>query len=159
MKKIVFIFLIVAVFIFLVISAEAKDRRKSFGMGICVGDPVGMNCKYWFTENKAFDISLAWRGNDQIYFHINYLVHNFKSIAKGSLTGEMPLYHGVGVRADRIIQGQGDLSMGIRGVIGVNYLFEEMTGDIFAELVPTLIIEPDTTMMICACIGARYYFD
>ena len=160
MKRATIVFALVFCLVSMLIQGSgAEFKRKRFGLGISVGDPVGMSCKYWLTQKSAFDIALGWQGDDNTYFHIDYLSHNYKSIPKGELTGDIPFYRGIGLRCDRIFTARNDLRLGIRFVLGINYLFEGVPGDIFAELVPTLVIQPDVTAMISASIGARYYFE
>ena len=162
MKKLIIILLLVFVVINLsVMGAEKKAKEPKFGLGICVGEPMGMSFKYWLTKKHAFGIALGWQGKEKTYFHIDYLTHNYKSIPKGELSGEVSSYSGVGmcIISRTVGAGKSEATRGIRGVFGVSYLFEEMPVDIFAELVPTFIIEPETTGLLAASMGARYYFE
>jgi hypothetical protein len=160
MKKIIIILLLL---VFSVISspvtgAEKKVKEHKLGVGICVGEPMGMSFKYWFTKKNAVGIALGWQGKEKTYFHVDYLTHNYESIPKGELSGEVSSYSGVGVSrtADT---GNSKIICGIRVVFGINYLFKEMPVDIFAELAPTVITQPETTGLLAASMGVRYYFE
>ena len=51
-----------------------------------------------------------------------------------------------------------DVGLGIRGVIGVNYLFSDIPLDAFLELVPVFDVTPGTGFGFNGGIGLRYFF-
>ena len=64
----------------------------------------------------------------------------------------------------RYILGRGNklldkTSIGVRVPVGLNYLFDNTSIDIFLEVVPILDLAPQTDFKINAAIGGRYYFN
>jgi hypothetical protein len=68
----------------------------------------------------------------------------------------MPLYYGIGARF-RFGSSQ-KARVGVRGVLGINYLFEQFPVDAFLEFVPVFDLLPKTELELNAAIGIRYYF-
>jgi hypothetical protein len=72
----------------------------------------------------------------------------------GHSKGRLPLYFGIGARLKL-----GDPTrFGVRIPVGVSYIFEEASLDIFFELVPIFDLAPDTDFKVGWGIGIRYYF-
>ena len=67
--------------------------------------------------------------------------------------GILPLYYGVGAR----FLFANDSHLGIRGVIGLNYLFDNVPLDIFLEIVPIFDFIPETELSFNGGIGIRYF--
>ncbi len=66
----------------------------------------------------------------------------------------MPLYYGIGGR----LLNTSDTRVGIRGVIGLDYLFASSPLDLFFEIAPVLDFAPDTQMDLEGGVGMRFYF-
>ncbi|HAM39444.1 MAG TPA: hypothetical protein DCP53_08655 [Elusimicrobia bacterium] len=149
MKKL----LIRTIFLMLVLytssQAQGIESRK-FGIGFMIGSPTGISLKYWLNEVNALTggISLENKGGIQI----NYLWHSFEAIRVTD--GRLPIHYGFGAQS----QFDDHTILGLRGVVGLTYIFERSPFDIFCELAPLLEIGNDAEFRLTASAGARYYF-
>lgn len=148
-RSILFLMLIAMFFPF---TALAQD--DDFGLGIILGEPTGISFKKWTGSQTAIDGAVAWSfsNEDSLHLHADYLIHNFNLIKVER--GMLPVYYGLGLRLkveDRSI-------FGFRIPVGVNYIFDKASLDVFFELVPMLDLAPDTDFRIAGGIGIRYYF-
>jgi hypothetical protein len=141
-------------FLLIFISGAAFAQRSGVGAGIIAGEPTGITLKNWLSKTTAFDVAVAWSfdGPDDFHLHGDYLLHNF-SVFKPR-KGLMPLYFGLGGR----IKFSDKTRVGLRGVIGVDYLFQSAPVDIFLEVAPIFDFTPDTDFSFNAAIGFRYFF-
>ncbi len=147
MKKTIIIALL-AVF---TLSISAQD--SGIGAGLIIGEPTGFSAKYWLSSNDALDAGVAWSmTNNWFHVHADYLRHFFDVIPVES--GKLPLYAGIGAR----IGFGNDIVFGVRIPLGINYLFAEYPIDIFLEVVPGILITPDTKFDMGGGIGVRYWF-
>jgi len=157
-KSILLIFSLVA---FLCDHAMPQDR--GIGLGIIVGEPTGISLKSWQGRSTALDAALAWSfvGDDFIQIHGDYLSHNFTLFEIEE--GQLPFYYGIGGRL-RFIEANGKRQndnrtrLGVRIPLGLAYLFEKITLDIFVEVVPVLNLVPETEFDLNAALGLRYFF-
>lgn len=154
MQHIRFIFL---TFMFiLTINCLALSQDKGFGLGVILGEPTGISGKYWLDERSAVDGAVAWsfyRGSS-IHIHGDYLIHN-----KSAFETEEPLalYYGIGGRlksGDKI-----QTQLGLRGVVGIDYMARTVPIDVFLELSPILDFAPSTEFFFNAGLGARFFFE
>jgi hypothetical protein len=140
--------------LFSVFAANGSGQSAGFGAGIMVGEPTGISLKSWLSRTNAWDAGIAWGFEKQgaLHLHADYLWHNFDLIKIDK--GRLPLYYGIGARflfAD-------DTHFGIRGVIGLNYLFADIPLDLFLELVPIFDLVPGTGIGFNGAFGIRYFF-
>ena len=131
---------------------HAQDKK--FGVGIILGEPTGFSLKYWLTGKTALDAGFAWSFVDENAFQIqaDYLIHNFNLF--NFPEGKLPFYFGIGGR----IKFSNDVKFGIRVPLGIAWIFNDETFDVFFEAVPILDILPETDFTIGAAIGGRYFF-
>lgn len=138
--------------VLLTVSGLAQD--KGFGVGFILGNPTGLSLKAWQTKTTAIDAAVAWSFGkyDALEVHADYLIHNYSiiSVAKGRL----PLYYGLG--ASGVFASE--FALGIRGVVGLDYMFATVPLDVFLELVPSFQLVPKTDFYFDAGIGMRYFF-
>ena len=131
-------------------------QDNGFGLGIILGEPTGISAKHWLSHSKAIDVALAWslEGRDSFTLHADYLNHNFSLIKVEK--GRLPFYYGIG---GRIKFNDGDDSaLGVRVPLGLAYFFENITLDLFVEIVPILQLFPDTDFKLNGVLGVRYFF-
>lgn len=143
----------------IVSAAETKAQagtvtENGFGVGFIVGLPSGLSASLPTGPNNAFnfllgydlskDANLAllgdyvWRRSDLIPVEI----------------GKVSVYYGPGVRLMLADQPEA----GIRGVLGIDYIFEDSPIQALFELSPGINIVPNTRPSITAGIGLRYFF-
>jgi hypothetical protein len=129
-------------------------QDKGVGIGIIVGEPTGISLKNWLSHNTAFDAGVAWsfEGDGDFHLHADYLIHNFNVFKPRK--GRLPLYYGVGGR----LKFSSKTRLGVRGVIGIDYLFAKAPFDVFLEVVPILDLVPGTDFKFNAALGFRYFF-
>ncbi len=129
--------------------------QEGLGVGLSVGEPTGLSLKAWMTPTTAFDWGLAWSFLDgtAVDIHGDYLFH--RNDAFYVERGRLPLYYGMGARLKILDH---DSVVGIRGPVGLEYLFPDSRFGLFGELVPVLDVLPDTRITLNGSLGARYYF-
>lgn len=128
-----------------------------FGIGIELGEPFGVNAKYWLTDILAVDAAAGWSPQDHsaAEIHADLLVHDFDCLR--SISPTMPVYIGGGVFERFRDNNHGDLA-GLRMPIGVSYLFRNCPVDVFAEFSPELIVAPFARGGITGGAGVRFWF-
>jgi hypothetical protein len=135
-------------------SEAATDRR--FGAGVILGEPIGASLKYWLSEQVALDGAVAWSlwNENNFEFHTDVLFHKFDWIPVSR--GRLPFYFGGGIRLK--LQDNDDDRFGVRGPVGLSYLFEDLPLDIFVEVGPVIDFTPKTRGGVTGGVGARYWF-
>ena len=121
-----------------------------------LGEPTGINAKYWLSENSAIDglVGISWQNNDDFTTHVDYLYHlnDVFSVEGHGFT----VYFGGGPRFK--VRDQGDDIFGIRTVGGVSYLLKDAPVDLFAEAGPVFDFTPDFELRYTIAIGERFWF-
>jgi hypothetical protein len=127
-----------------------------FGVGVILGEPTGLSLKCWVTEKTAIDGGVAYSFKDttSFHFHSDFLWHNFDLLPVTH--GRLAVYYGVGGRVK--FERNTDTRAGVRGPIGLAYMFEQAPVDIFVEIAPILDVTPSTKFGINGGVGVRYYF-
>lgn len=134
-------------------SATHARLGGNLGVGFIAGQPSGINGKLWLGETTAIDGTLGFNVfENEISLNADYLWHDFELIRIPQ--GQMPLYYGMGLWT--VIQNHG--AFGVRGVVGVEYLFPTAPLDAFFEIAPGISILPGTDFHAEAGIGMRYFF-
>ncbi|MEW6305517.1 MAG: hypothetical protein AB1705_18730, partial [Verrucomicrobiota bacterium] len=136
--------------------APAARSTDGFGVGTILGEPTGLSLKYWLTAKSAVDGGVAWsfKDNDSFHLHGDYLWHNFDLLPVNK--GRLPFYFGVGGRV--LFEEDRDTRFGVRGPVGLAYMFANAPVDIFVEVAPIIDITPKTKLTFNGGIGVRYYF-
>jgi hypothetical protein len=142
--------------------AMAQDD-KYVGVGFIVGEPTGLDAKFFLNNEHALEFGLAWSlsGQNELHLQGDYLWHRYGLI---DLTNgdEMPLFFGIGARFVFMEDDPGvadtDDVVGIRFPIGLEYIFTNYPFDIFAEIVPILDLTPGSDFDLEGAIGARFWF-
>ena len=139
----------------LLTAAPAAAQSNGVGLGFVFGEPTGVSAKMWSGPSTAIAGGLAWSLADEGATNVygDFLWHSFGLFDLGN-EGLLPLYFGVGGR----LQFEEDTRFGIRGVVGLDYIFPASPIDAFLELVPLLDISPDEDFSLTAAIGVRYFF-
>jgi hypothetical protein len=148
-KKVLLSGILIVIFV-----ANASGQSSGFGAGIMLGEPTGINIKNWISKTTAWDAGIAWGFGKHGAFHLHgdYLWHKYDLINVEK--GKLPLYYGVGAR----FLFTDETRFGIRGVIGLDYLFAGVPLDVFLELAPVFDLIPATELSFNGAIGIRYFF-
>lgn len=147
--------ILVIIGLIFILSSYTFSQNKKIGVGIILGEPTGFSFKYWLTEKTALDAGFAWSFVDDNAFQIqaDYLIHNFNLFKMPE--GKLPFYFGIGGR----LKFSNDVKLGVRVPLGITWIFNDESFDVFFEVVPILDVIPETDFTISAAIGGRYFFN
>ncbi|MBA3391737.1 MAG: hypothetical protein H0T89_03785 [Deltaproteobacteria bacterium] len=167
--------------------ADAKRRRSfgggggssfnsngTFGLGIELGGPTGLNGKYFLTPSTALNFGVGY-DNERYYgyryrrnglnLYIDHLWHPFVLAEGGAV--QIPFYVGVGVRFwsfnDR--DDFDGTAIGVRAPLGIAFDFNNIPLDIFLQLTFVLDFYTDDYrddtigLHLEGSIGARFWFN
>jgi len=136
-------------------AAGASADSGTWELGVLLGEPTGFSAKYWTTASTALDFGAAWsfEENGNFHLHCDYLVHNYEIFKVDE--GSLPLYFGIGGR----VRFQGDDSrIGLRIVLGLEYLVAAYPMSVFFEVAPIVDFAPETEASINGGLGIRFVF-
>jgi hypothetical protein len=130
-------------------GSHGFQANKTFGLGLELGEPTGLNGKYFVSESGALDFGIGWIYShyyygDGIHLYADYLWHPTSLVSASAF--ELPFYIGVGLRywdfdyCDRNVCTFGGSAIGVRVPIGISFDFNHVPLDIFLQLVPVLDI-------------------
>ena len=149
---------------------EPFSSQDTFGLGIMLGGPTGLNGKYYLGPDTAVDFGVGAyhrvRFHSAIQLHADFLWHPFNLVSDPVF--DLPLYFGIGGRIlfhefDPDEDRDDDVHLGVRGPVGLAMIFNEVPVDIFLELalVLDIVVDEDEDLLFAdfnALVGARYYF-
>jgi len=161
-------------------TAEARRSRRlggqrysangTFGLGLELGAPFGLNGKYFLTDTGALNFGLGadgyyYRDQDGFNIYCDYLWHPL-SLANPPAF-QLPLYIGVGGRIwdfnDNSRFNDGGAAFGIRVPGGIAFDFNNVPIDVFVQL--TFVLDfyryyrDDVGAGIEGSAGIRFWFD
>jgi hypothetical protein len=122
--------------------------NKTFGLGLELGEPTGLNGKWFFSDNVALDFGVGWiygwRYGDGFHTYADILWHPFSFVNADAF--ELPFYVGGGLRYwdfrycdyRGFCDYYGGSALGIRVPVGISFDFNDIPLDIFIQIVPTL---------------------
>lgn len=156
MKRIAAFVALVALVTAVLSAAAAAQEVGPFGLGIIVGEPTGINAKYYLNRVNAIQGSAAWSLEADNDFQIegDYLFHRYDWIKVEN--GELPVYFGIG--GEVAFRENRDNLVGIRFPIGLDYIFAGAPLDVFAQIVPIFQVAPATDLEFGAALGVRFFF-
>ena len=142
-----------------------------FGLGLEIGEPTGLNGKYFVAPDRAIDFGIGaiyadYRGSDGFHIYADYLWHPVTLVHADAF--QMPLYIGVGGRfwnfCDACVNGYRADALGVRVPFGITFDFNRVPLDVFLQLVfvaDVFIHYPghDFGPGIDGGVGIRYWFD
>lgn len=133
------------------------DYVNHLGIGAQLGAPIGINAKYWLSDNWAVDgaFGISTYSHSPVEMHADFLINNFDMLTPDS--GRMPVYIGAGLVGRIRNDGRSSLG-GFRFPVGVSYMFEDTPLDIFAELAPNIIFVPFVRGGFDGDVGFRIWF-
>ena len=159
-------------------DADARGRRRmggrryvsngTFGAGLELGSPFGLNGKYFLSDDGALNFGLGadgyYRDRDGINLYFDYLWHPV-SLANPE-EFQLPFYVGIGGRIwsfdDDRYRYDGVFTFGVRIPIGVSFDFNNVPLDIFVQLTPTIDFYQDDRhnagFWFDFSVGIRYWF-
>ena len=144
--------LIVCLFLMLFnLSAFANQ----LGLGVSLGNPTGLNGKYWLDEKTAVDggIGMSIGKNTDVSIHSDYLIHQEGAFFFNDVH-PLDLYYGLGAR----MEFEDDINLGVRIPVGLAHRVENKTADVFGEIAPVIDFITTSGVEIHFLFGGRYYF-
>ena len=146
---------LILVIIIMFTTSSLLANTNQLGAGLMLGNPTGLNAKYWLDDDKAIDGGLAFSFGKHTDFsiHSDYLLHK-KSAFFFNDVHALDLYYGLGGR----FEFADSLELGLRVPVGVAHRFTDRPADIFGEVAPILDFIGTTGLELHLAVGARYYF-
>jgi hypothetical protein len=146
---------IILVLVTILFSSALMAAQKDMGLGVMLGNPTGLNGKYWLSEKQAVDGGAAWTlgKNGSLSLHSDFLLHEKGAFFLNDIHS-LDLYYGLGGR----MAFANDIELGLRVPVGLAHQFVDQPADVFAEIAPILNFVPYTGIEINLAVGARYYF-
>jgi hypothetical protein len=125
------------------------EANKTFGIGLELGEPSGINGKYFVGPSTAIDFGVGYiyrhyyyeRG-EGLHLYADLLFHPV--VLARNPTFELPLYVGPGLRYWDFAWCDGNnctfrgSAIGVRVPVGLSFDFNNVPLDIFIQLVPTI---------------------
>jgi hypothetical protein len=163
-------------------SAGANDRtgrdefvaNKTFGLGLELGEPVGLSGKVFVAPSHAIDFGIGDLGVYRPYYLSGYGLHVYgdylwhPAVLTHARSFDLPFYVGLGARYwqyDYMCDPAGCASadlLGLRVPIGAAFDFNHAPLDIFVQLVPTLDFyrqyARDVRLDVDFSAGLRFWF-
>lgn len=142
--------------VIIIFSSFSFAQSKGFGLGMILGEPIGISGKYWTSSSTAFDfgIGYSFENNSYLNLHADYLFHS-KNIFDTS--EDISLYYGPGARL-RFVE-NATTRLGFRFDVGLVWIPRNTPIDVFIEIAPLLDIIPETDFSMNGGIGVRYFFN
>ncbi len=131
----------------------AEEGTK--GVGVMLGNPTGLNGKYWLGNNRAVDGGLAFSfgKHTDVSIHSDYLLHNDAAFYLNDVHAH-DLYYGIGGR----MEFGDDIEVGARVPVGLVHNMKDQPADVFAEVAPIFDFLGRQGLELHLAVGARYYF-
>lgn len=140
----------------LLLVTSINAFAEKMGVGLMLGNPTGVNGKYWLNEDHAIDAGVGFSlgRNSDFSLHSDYLLHS-----KGAFffndVHPLDLYYGIGGR----MEFGDDIELGVRAPVGIVHMFADQPADMFVEVAPILDFVGRTGLELHLAAGARYYFE
>lgn len=124
-------------------------------VGFMLGNPTGLNGKYWLNDQHAIDggLALSLGKHSNVSIHSDYLFHNEGAFFFNDVH-PLDLYYGVGGR----MEFGDDLEIGVRLPVGIVHRLTEKNADLFAEIAPIIDFIGRKGLEMHFGVGGRYYF-
>jgi hypothetical protein len=148
---------VINLLVLLVIStSQLMAQSSGLGLGVKVGEPTGLNAKYWLPSGGAISATLGYSfisDNNSARMSVDYLFIHDASMIKAEAT--LPVFFGVGIRLNT--KEHDDSAFGIRGVSGISWWSSQYPVDVFFELAPVFNLIPSTSLDLDVALGIRYF--
>ncbi len=135
-------------------AAEPTPHGARTGVGLILGEPTGLTLKRGLGGPLAFDAAVGWsfRGGGALDVHADVLLHPVQLLQEGQ--GRAVAYVGLGPR----VVARDDVAFAARIPLGLTALFDRSALELFVELVPELVLYPESDLILEGGIGLRIYF-
>ena len=141
----------------------SSSKSGELGLGLKWGDLTGLTAKYWNTETRAWDFTLAF-DNGATAFAVDHLWH-FRSAFSGFAHADSLVpFLGFGVigasgsDSRYFNRRTSDFELAARAPGGLEFLPRSVSLGIFVEAALGFGFTPTNYSFVTADLGARYYF-
>jgi hypothetical protein len=144
-----------------VIEEEPAGTGPSeMGLGLILGSPTGVSLGYRPSgQSHIVNVGLAWNFPQQrVHAHVDYLRTVYVLEDPNAPSISFPLNVGVGARFHSWDGSGSKASVGVRIPLQMTMVPHHQPFDVFLELVPVLLLYPETKMRLDGALGARYFF-
>jgi hypothetical protein len=144
-----------------VIEEEPLEAGPAeLGLGVILGAPTGLSLGYRpSSQSHIVNVGLAWNIPQQrVHAHLDYLrtVYVLNDPNGPDLT--FPVNVGVGARFQSWDGSGNQAGIGVRLPLQLTMVPKYHPFDVFLELVPVLLLYPETKARLDGALGARYFF-
>lgn len=156
-------------FVALLLTTSAFAKPGNFGLGVLLGSPTALSAKYFTGGNDAVDAGLSFSSHEIIVFG-DYLRHFPGKFGKqNAFVSALNPYVGVGPvfafgdhdhnhKHHFIDDDDDDFAFGGRIPFGVEWMAPEIPVGVSLEIVPGILIIPETDAFVQGGLAVRYYF-
>jgi hypothetical protein len=142
------------------VDFDFEEPPEGVGLGIVVGDPSGLSVAVRRGEHHVVQVDFGYNfRKDLVHVSADYC-YNIVILDTPEMAGvRFPIYIGIGGR----YQNYGtdfaeDAGFGIRVPIGMAVLPRSLAIDPFVEIVPVMLLAPETKPDLEGGVGIRLYF-
>jgi hypothetical protein len=141
-------------FVCLICASSSLWANKK-GIGATIGNPTGINGKYWLNQQAAIDggLGMSVLNNTNVTIFSDYLYHSFAVLYVNDVHA-LDLYYGIGGR----MEFADEIELGVRLPIGLSHMLDDQLTDIFTEVAPVIDLVGKAGVELHLLIGGRYYF-
>lgn len=133
-------------------------KQGEFALGAILGAPTGLSMKYWMNSSNALDAGLGVPFASDIKFSLHGDLH-WLFPAADYATGALGFYMGLGGRFRAIRKNlQDSADFGIRVPLGFEFHAQSSSLNLFAEIVPVVVLAPEGEFSLDGGAGIRYKF-
>lgn len=168
MLRFIRISLIVCLFFFVTSLGYAQSPQgKTLGVGVMLGDPTGATLKLWDGKDVAYNIYVGNSFFGNVTIGADYMKHfnAFNSrvvnlhLAGGVVigTGSGGNWYRSGKRGDWYYREDNGAGVGLRGMVGINFVPNNTPLELSAEFGPFLGVTPDTGFGFISDFSIRLY--
>jgi hypothetical protein len=135
-------------------QSSAFKPEDGFGIGFVLGTPSGISASLPIGTGNAVNAALGYDIGSAANL---YVQGDYVWILEGLIpveSGKISVYYGPGAFA--VVAKNS--AAGIRAVAGIDYRFQDIPLQAFLEIGPGINIVPNTSGVLGAGLGLRYYF-
>jgi hypothetical protein len=144
-----------AILLVVLVLVSTSVWSNDLGLGVSIGNPTGLNGKYWLDGTHAVDggFAMSLGKHSDLSIHSDYLFHKEGAFFFNDVH-PLDLYYGIGGR----MEFEDEIDLGVRIPIGLVNKLENGKADIFGEVAPIVDFLGSTGLELHILFGGRYYF-
>lgn len=130
---------------------------------LLLGQPVGLRYQNYLSANTAYNVDLAYHTDEQILGQLNYVRYYYDArdkIRSKNFWNSAYFYYGPGlIIGKEVAEDEDDFLFGLRGFVGLDYLFVNSNFAIRTELAAVAFLSGDDSVGAQVFIGLAYHWD